>query len=195
LPFGSSKEAPNALNRGKNMAAVTNPASPSTVIGAQQSNMSFDVVSHAKLGCENGLERYLIKVKFFNNFGSDRTVTFQTESKSLKTAFEMIEVIGQQTNQLNDDDFKKYRNSNLGKRMWFDMTNISNNPRCKEDLVTVYKRDRHGNSLEYVFNSKIKIENKVLQDLKTLARHRQNQVDPSVDLNRRNVQVLLKKKH
>jgi hypothetical protein len=184
------------------MATSTPSSVPTTFVAAQESKMSFEVVGGVeRIGRDdkNGNTRYLIKVKFLSSSKDPKDIreeTFQAESKSLQTAFEMIEVVAQQTRGLDREGFVKFQNSNRGKRMWFDMTNISNQPGSKTDLVTVYKKDHHGNSLEYVFagTPKIKIENKILDELQDIAKRHQTHIDPSVDLNQHNIQVLLKRK-
>lgn len=156
-------------------------------IGVEQpAHLSFEVVENGirSLGRnEDGKERFLIKVKF----GNGKVVAFRTESKSLNTAFEMIEVFGQQTKDLKVNEFDAYMNTSYGKRMWFDMTNISKNPGLKIDQVIGYKRDRHGTSLEYAFQQQkystfhpsLTISNAVIDELKKQAKLHQARLDAS----------------
>lgn len=140
---------------------------------------------------ETGKERFWIKVKFSNG----QVGAFRTESKNLKTAFEMIEFIGQQTRDTNGDNGAKYSEflrKNKGKRLWVHMANISKNPNFKMDEVIAFKRDRHGNSLKYLFSPHkgfqpmLTIRNDVLAELKQLAKLQQDRLDQSASLNPNN---------
>jgi hypothetical protein len=166
-------------------------------IGVQQHLLSFEVLDVQPFGLDaKNKERYWVKVKY----GDGKLAAFHTQSKSLKTAFEMIEVVGQQTKNLNPAEFKEYINSVQGKRIWFDMTNESKNPAFKKDRVIAYKANRHGHSLEYAFSETkgfsptITINNTIIDELKRVARLHQTQVDSSANLDPNNVRVVLKRK-
>jgi hypothetical protein len=186
MTIGTTQQQPLTLPAGQHL-------------GIEEDSLSFEVLDNgveAQGLSENNRERYLIKVKF----AEDKLVVFRCESKSLKTAFEMIEMVGQQTKDLDSAKFKEYLNSVHGKRIWVDMTNISEHPGFKTDRVIAYEENRHGNALQYAFPKAkgftpvISINNDLLGELKRLAKQHQMQPDASRDLNRHDVRVVLKKK-
>ena len=173
-----------------------------THIQAQQDDLrSFSVLDKGvqALGRSesNQKERYLVKVQFNNG----NLATFRCESKSLKTAFEMIELVGQQTQSHNATQFSEYLNSMQGKRVWVNMTNVSKDQAIKTHQVTAYKKNRQSNGLVYAFNetkgfAPVKtMGNDILVELKRYAKLHQSQLDSSAGLNNREIRVLGRKKH
>jgi len=150
---------------------------------------SFEVESVIAMGRgSKGREKYYIKVKIGGD--ENKLIAFHTYSKTLEVAYEMIEVIGSQTKDLNAAEFKNYLNENKGKRIWFSMTKSGN-----DEAVNAYQADRHGHSLEYFIPMSTRIEYKVLEQLHQNARLNQSRVDNSVDLNDQSLRLKLKKKN
>jgi hypothetical protein len=125
--------------------ATTPPTGPQ--IGAQAYPLAFDVQDVKAQGMteKNARSRYLITVKLENG----QVAMYSCQSKSLKTAFEMIATISEQTKELNTPQkFEEYSNSMYGKRIWFD---LSKNEGGGGDTAIAYKANRHGHTLEYAF--------------------------------------------
>jgi hypothetical protein len=159
-------------------------------VGAVPHNLSFVVTEVQPLGRNaQGKERHWIKVAFNNG----TFAAFDTHSKSLKTALEMIEVIGRETE--TQAEFNTYLNANQGKRTWFDMRNISKQAGVKTDRVIAYKADRHGNSLKFALPRNphgVMLQNDRIESLKAEAKHQQLILDSSAQLTDNRLQVHLR---
>jgi hypothetical protein len=145
------------------MATTLTPNNPprGNFTQVERVTLPFKVKDVKELGSNQGKKRHWVKVEFDNG----RVLTIKTESKSLTDAFEMIAAMGLEINPLTDKEYQKFVNSHRGKRMWFSMNGDS-----EEVIVSVYKRNRHGNALKSVFGQPITLDNGIPAEAKRVAK-------------------------